>query len=322
MAPQRFAALDLGTNTFRLLIAEPAPSGYRVVYRDRRITRAGGGFSNETGIAPEAHRRILESLRGFRQLMDDFQVGRYEAVATSVFRCAVNRDEVLADIAREAGLKVHVLSGTDEAEASALGAVAEISLDGPAVIFDVGGGSTEYILWSSRATEFRASLEFGVVRLAEDILRSDPPAAAEIQAAEELVAPQVVALADDIHARLAGRPFTLIGTAGTVSTLGAIDLGLRAYDRDRINGHRLPATSVRDNFAKFKQLTKGERLAIPGIEAGREDLIVPGCLITLRTLDAFGCDALTTSEGGLLEGIMGKLMGAPQAPVEVRGNSI
>ena len=322
MAPPRFAALDLGTNTFRLYIAEPGPSGVRVIHRARVITRAGGGFSPEHGISPEAHARILETVTGFRRSMDEFGVTRYHAVATSVFRSAVNAADVLADIVSRTGLSVTVLSGMEEAELSALGAVAEIALDGPAVVFDIGGGSTEYILWSSRQTEYRASLELGVVRLAEDVLRSDPSAPAEVEAAERIVVPRVTELAGAVTTRLAARPFSLIGTAGTVSTLGAIDLGLDAYDRERINGHRLSIHSVRKNFTLFQRLTRHERLAVQGMEPGREDLIVPGCLITLRTLEAFGCDALTTSEGGLLEGVMNKLTGVDDAPVELRGNTL
>lgn len=307
MAPPHYAALDLGTNTFRLLIAKPepqAPRGYVCVHAERVITRAGGGFSAEAGIGGAALARILTCLHSFQRAMQSCGVAAYRATATSVFRRAPNSAAILETIRRETGLAVEVIDGVEEAELSAQGAVSQIALEGAAVIFDIGGGSTEYIVWDQGAVRARESLEFGVVRLSEDMLHSDPPSEAELKAMADALTPQINAAAARAMAALRGKPFTLVGTAGTVSTLGAIDLGLTVYDRERINGHRLQVATVADNYRSFSALARRDRLAVSGMEPGREDLIVPGCFIAQTTMHALGAASLLVSEGGLLEGVL------------------
>ncbi len=304
-----FASLDLGTNTFRLLIAESAvPSGaYRPIQFDREITRAGGGYTDAPGLSSDAEDRALACLSRFSAAMQAAGVERYQAVATSVFRKAVNGPEVLARLESQTGIHVEVISGDHEAELSAEGAVSQVSLAGPAVVFDIGGGSTEYVVWD-RGVEFRESLDFGVVRLAEDVLSSDPPSTGDLGRLAEAVDAPISTLALKVLERLGGRPFELVGTAGTVSTLGAVDLALQTYDRERINGHRLERCFIADNFERFAVLDRRGRLAVEGMEPGREDLIVPGCYIALRTVEALNCGQILISEGGLLEGVMSRLV--------------
>ena len=307
MAAPNYAALDLGTNTFRLLIAAANPSSpllYTPLYTERVITRAGGGFQSERGIGDEAQARILACLQNFSHHLRQWNVTAYRAAGTSVFRRAANQASVLGAIRKSTGIAVEVIDGAEEAEFSARGAVSQVRLEGPAVIFDIGGGSTEYIVWDQGHVLHRESFEFGVVRLAEDVVRNAPASPAELAALNALIAPLVAKAAADALAVLKGRAFTLVGTAGTVSTLGAIELGLTVYDRDKINGHRLSRDFVADNFSRFSRLSREEKLSVPGIEPGREDLIVPGCFIALQTMDALGCRDLLVSEGGLLEGII------------------
>jgi exopolyphosphatase/guanosine-5'-triphosphate,3'-diphosphate pyrophosphatase len=311
MAPPNYAALDLGTNTFRLLIARPEPTarlGYAPVHVERVITRAGGGFSPEKGMGPDALSRALSCLQSFQKAMDKAGVAAYRATGTSVFRRAVNQTEVLAAIERETGIGVEIIPGHEEADLSARGAVSQVTVADAAVIFDIGGGSTEYIVWFDGKVQARESFEFGVVRLSEDVLRSDPPAPAELQQMAAAVVPLIREATEKAKAVLGRRPFTLVGTAGTVSTLGAIDLGLSVYDREKINGHRLPASFVGENFDRFASLPRARRLEVAGLEAGREDLIVPGCFIARETMASLGVDKLLVSEGGLLEGVLVDLM--------------
>lgn len=307
MAAPHYAALDLGTNTFRLMIARPAPeqpSGTAFVHHARVITRAGGGFTETGGIGAEARARILACLRDFAAALKAHGVTAYRAAATSVFRRAANRAAVLAEIHRETGLTVEVIDGLEEAELSAAGALASVAVAGAAVVFDIGGGSTEYIACDAGRVVGKQSFEFGVVRLSEDVLRSDPLAPGEIEAMHALVAPRIDAAAAQAAQLLGGKPFTLVGTAGTVSTLGAIQLGLAVYDRDRINGQVLSLRFVRENYERFRALSRAGRAEVAGIERGREDLIVPGTYIAARTMAAFGKDSLLVSEGGLLEGLV------------------
>ncbi len=316
MASPILASLDLGTNTFRLLIAAAAPDnpgGIRVLHHERVITRAGGGYSPENGIGAAACERIVDTLRGFAGTMDRFGVSRYRATATSVFRKATNRQTILADIERETGLRVDVIDGDEEARLSAFGAMAGLSVEGPVVIFDIGGGSTEFILWRDGGPELNRSLDFGVVRLSEDVLRSDPLSEAELAEARRQIGPLIDDMAAEIRGRLGAARATLVGTAGTASTLGAVDLGLPAYDRERIHGHRLGRDFVRESFERFTALPRARRGAVPGMEPGREDIIVPGCLITLLTLDACQAADMLISEGGLLEGNLYRLLPAAAA---------
>src|SRR5688572_30080570 len=150
MAAPNYAALDLGTNTFRLLIAAADPSStllYNPLYTERVITHAGGGFQADRGIGDEAQARILTCLQYFSETMKQWNVTEYRAAGTSVFRRAANRASVLEGIRKQTGLHVEVIDGAEEADFSARGAVSQIRLDGPAVIFDIGGGSTEYVVW-------------------------------------------------------------------------------------------------------------------------------------------------------------------------------
>ncbi len=325
MGPPRFASLDLGTNTFRLLVAEAASkeqhstNGFRVLAMRRTITRAGGGFTPERGIGDEARARILEALRDFRQVMDEYGVTRYRTAATSVFRRAMNAAGVIDEVRRETGLEINIISGDEEAELSASGVLAEVAVPEPALVFDIGGGSTEYVLRDGGRTVFRRSLEIGVVSLAEEVLHGDPLTAEQVAEARRRIQDALAGITAPIRDAVGGRALALVGTAGTVSTLAAVDLALPGYDRERINGHRLRRSDIEDSYHLFSRLPRSERAAVPGMEKGREDIIVPGCLIALDTMDAFGCESLVAGEGGLLEGLMHHMVDAGGVAQELRG---
>lgn len=310
MAAPRLAVLDLGTNTFRLLIAEPSPGslgGFNPLFWERVITRAGGGFSSE-GISAQALDRILACLRRFRARVAEFGVSTIRAAGTSVFRRASNRLAVLETIRVETGFEIDVIDGEEEAELSARGALSQLGATGSATVFDIGGGSTEYVVWSDGGVRHRESLEFGVVRLAEEVFVTDPPLPADLARADTWVTPLIQSAAMHARSVLGKHPFALVGTAGTVSTLAAVDLALAQYDRWRIHGHRLTRPFVAASFARFAACDRAGRSVVVGVEPGREDLLVPGCLIALRSLEAFDASEIVVSEGGLLEGLMEQLV--------------
>ena len=303
----RYASIDLGTNTVRLLIASVGPEGIAPLLVKRRITRLGGGFSRETGISPEARHRTIAALTEFAGDLGEWSVTRLRAVATSAVRDAVNgtafRDEVL----ERTGIELEVISGEEEGLLTLRGVLAGLGdAAGELLVFDVGGGSTEYTLANRETPLFTRSLPLGVVRLTE----GKPDFAAMTEKVDRELAALAVELdrngmtVDPVRCLLAG-------TAGTATTLAAIDLGMTDYDYRRVNGHRLARDTVAAILQRLLPLTTEERLAVPGMEKGREDLIIAGVLVTLATMDRFGFDGMKVSDFGLLEGV---LLGSIELP--------
>jgi len=304
----RYASIDLGTNTVRLLIASVGPEGIAPLLVKRRITRLGGGFTRETGISPEARQRTIAALIEFAGDLGEWRVPRLRAVATSAVRDAVNgtafRDEVL----ERTGMALEVISGEEEGLLTLRGVLAGLGdAAGELLVFDVGGGSTEYTLANRETALFTRSLPLGVVRLTE----GKPDFAAMAAKVDRELAALAVELdrngmtVDPVRCLLAG-------TAGTATTLAAIDLGMTDYDYRRVNGHRLARDTVAAILQRLLPLTTEERLAVPGMEKGREDLIIAGVLVTLATMDRFGFAGMKVSDFGLLEGV---LLGTVDPPV-------
>ncbi|MFQ5465509.1 MAG: exopolyphosphatase [Thermodesulfobacteriota bacterium] len=317
----RYASIDIGTNTLRLLVADLDGSGGRkdgaalapVLY-ESRITRLGGGYTPARGIDPAAAERTLKGLEDFRSVID--RAGGVEgvfAVATSVVRRAANSDRLVAGARRRAGVEIEVISGAEEARLSLLGVATVVGGAGPArmLVMDIGGGSTEFVVSEGCAPAGQWSMEMGVVHLSEDHLRSDPPAAGELRAIEGEVALVIEELRSGMRASGVdpgglgpSGGVTFVGTAGTVTTLAALDLGLDAYDRDRVNNHVLTRERVGGLYRRLAALTLAERSKLPGLEKGREDLIIPGLAITIAAMDSFGFAELKVSDAGLLEGVL------------------
>lgn len=294
------ASIDLGTNSARLLIGFADPSnGIRPLLVKRKITRLGGGFSKETGLSLDARRRSLAVLHDFAEEMQRHGVKRIRAVATSAVRDAVNGKEFIAEVYQQTGILLEVIDGREEGLLTLRGIFSGIQAEGDVFIFDIGGGSTEYTLARDQAPLFSKSLPLGVVRLTEG--KGSIPAMAD-KINRELEA-LMADLARSGHlAFLAGA--RLIGTAGTPTTLAGIDLGVTDYTARSVHGHILSLDVIRNIYARILHLTPEQCLLVPGIEKGREDLILAGTLITLRTMECFGFECLTVSESGLLEGLL------------------
>jgi exopolyphosphatase/guanosine-5'-triphosphate,3'-diphosphate pyrophosphatase len=295
------AAIDLGTNTARLLIGSLDSSGMiRPLLIKRWITRLGGGFSREHGISPEAKMRSVAALRDFAGELAGHGVTRVRAVATSAVRDAVNGQSFCAEILQETGIRLEIIDGREEGLLTLRGVLAGIddaTVD--LLVFDVGGGSTEYTLTLGKDPIFTDSLPLGVVRLTEGQKDHD-------------------AMADKIYRELAalktrlGRAgllqsldkVSLVGTAGTATSLAAISLKMTEYDYRQVNNYSLPLDEIRSIFATLLPMQPAERLKVPGLEKGREDLIIAGILLTLKTMELFGFSHLKVSDFGLMEGLL------------------
>jgi exopolyphosphatase/guanosine-5'-triphosphate,3'-diphosphate pyrophosphatase len=311
------AAIDIGTNTVRLLIAELHADGSLepLLYR-RVVTRLGGGYTDSTGIDPASAERTIRALEGFAEAVKEagratgFGVESVKAVATSVVRRAHNNVWFLGEVSTRTGFDVIVIPGPTEAALSLKGVSSVIDVgSSPLLMVDIGGGSTEFIAAGNGAFERAWSLEMGVVHLSEAYLKSDPPECSELQDMESEIKGAIEGLiglmaGDGVTGCSARDGALLAGTAGTITTLAALDQGLEEYDRDRINNCTLKKDSIAAIYRRLAGLTLRERAAIPGLEKGREDLILPGAAITLCIMELLGFDSIKVSDAGLLEGIL------------------
>jgi exopolyphosphatase / guanosine-5'-triphosphate,3'-diphosphate pyrophosphatase len=292
------AAIDLGTNTARLLIATLDP--YRQLLLQRTITRLGGGFSRESGLSAEAMERTLAALTGFAGEIERHGVTRVRAVATSAVRDAVNGTLFCQRVREKTGIELEIIDGTEEAVLTLAGVESVLEQSsGDLAVFDIGGGSTEYTLAHDAAPLFSRSLPIGVVRLTEG-----KAGAPEM---EDKIRRELTSLKGELEkAGLLGRfaAATLVGTAGTATTLAAIKMQMGDYDYRRVNNLTLRCCDVEQIYARLLPLTPKERLAVVGLEPGREDLIIAGTLVVLQSMQIFGFRALTVSDSGLLEGLI------------------
>lgn len=301
----KVAAIDLGTNTARLLIATQAPC--RQVQLKRIITRLGGGFTRETGLSEEAQERSLAALKEFAADMASHGVVRVRAVATSAVRDANNGAAFCKRVLEQTGIALEVIDGNEEAILTLRGVASILDRkDEDLAVFDVGGGSTEYTLATALQPLFSRSLPIGVVRLTEGKV-----GVAEM---EDKIRRELRAFGAELSdAGLAERfsRATLVGTAGTATTLAAIDLGMTDYYYKKVNNHTLPLAKVEAMFDRLLPLTPQERLQVPGLEPGREDLIIAGILVVLTTMREFGFATFKVSDAGLLEGLIHGVHAAP-----------
>jgi len=304
----RLATIDLGTNTVRLLIAdvEPGRRGWRVVETDQQVTRLGQGLAATGSLAETAAARTATVVGDYAARARRAGVQRLAIVATSAVREATNGHEFAARLERTTGERVTIVSGEEEA-ALTLAGVLE-GLDPGAgetettLVFDVGGGSTEYILARGHTTIAAVSLRLGVVALAERYPFTDPVDWPRYRLMYAEIAER---LRTELPATLRGtRADRLVGTAGTATTLAALDLELRAYDPARVQGHRLSRADVERVLARLGALSVAERGRLPCLEPGRADLIVAGTAIVLATLELSGSDRLIVSDWGLREGML------------------
>lgn len=297
------AAVDLGTNAFRLLIAELNDGVVVPRCVHRLIPRLGEGVGQTGRLSPAAIDRAVAALHEIRAVIDRYPVAWLIAVATSAVRDASNAKEFLERVTAEVGIAVEVISGDEEARRTWLGVRAGYRNSPPidhAVVVDIGGGSTEIIHVQGGTLVRTQSLNLGVVKLTERYVRHDPPRPDELAALDAAVRDALDAVAD----RSPARGCAVIGTAGTVSTAAALHLNLSTYEPARIHDARVPRAAVESIARRLSGLSSAERRRLPTLERGREDVIVAGLAILRRILDVCGADEVRVSEYGLREGLI------------------
>jgi exopolyphosphatase/guanosine-5'-triphosphate,3'-diphosphate pyrophosphatase len=306
----RFAAIDLGTNTVRLLVGESdGAGGYQPVLATQEITRLGQGLLPDRMLQPEPIRRTLAALHRFRQAAESHATARIAVVGTSALREAQNREAFVARARREIGLDVQVISGEEEARLTLLGVRAALRIgEGRLVVMDIGGGSTEFVLADGPKILGVVSTGLGAVKLTEAHLKSDPPLPNELAAVREVVAARMARLRTrELPGLTRSAPpqeVSFVGTAGTATTLAAVDLALDPYDPERVNGHRLSRERVKALCRDLAARPLVQRRQVAGLEPARADVIVAGALVCLGAMDGLGFPELTVSDGGLREGIL------------------
>lgn len=295
------ASLDLGTNSTRVLVARPADGRLEALDRRNTITRLGQGVGASGRLAPEAIDRTLACLRDYREILDRHGVERVRVAATSASRDAANRDEFFDAVEALIGTRPELLSGDEEGRLSFRGATGELDpASGPFLVVDIGGGSTEFIVGTDRV-EGVMSVDIGCVRLTEKFLLHDPPQAEELSACISLTDAYLDDVVREIPAAAEAR--TLVGLAGTVTTVAAVEIGLETYDRDRIHHFRLTRDAAEDVFRTLATESRADRIHNPGLEEARADVIVGGCCVLVALFRHFGFDEMIVSEADILDGL-------------------
>ena len=286
----RVAAVDLGTNTTRLLVADVEDGRLDEVHRETRITRLGEGVDARRRLLPVPIARVRNVLADYRHTLESLGAERTLLVATSAVRDAENGEAFLGEIEWSYGFATRLLSGDEEAQLTRRG----VEPAPGTLVLDIGGGSTELIV-----DGFHASLDVGSVRQTERFLHFDPPEPRELAdcaaAVRSLLAERIP---DDVRARTTAA----IGVAGTVTSLAALDLGLEHYDRKRVHGHRLTRDGAREQLERLASLPLAERRELPALEPERAPVIVAGAVILVETLDYLRLDAIAVSERDILDG--------------------
>jgi exopolyphosphatase/guanosine-5'-triphosphate,3'-diphosphate pyrophosphatase len=299
----RAAGIDCGTNSIRLLIADPGPSGLVDVHRAMRVVRLGEGVDQTGRLAPQAIERTRIALIDYAALISSLGASAVRMVATSASRDAANAEEFRAMVHSVLGVDPEVITGLDEAALSFTGAVAGLpGVADPLLVADIGGGSTELVLGSPAAHRVFAShsMDVGCVRMTERHLKSDPPTDVQIEAtvADLLAALEVAATEVPVREAAA-----FVGVAGTVTTIAAIALGLLAYDPDAIHGSVISLDQVAEVTERLLAMTHDERAALPVMHPGRVDVIGGGALVLRTVMQFIGAAEVIASEHDILDGI-------------------
>ena len=306
--PRRLAGIDIGTLTCRLLIADLSPQApLKELRSERRILRLGEGVDQTKRLSPAAMDRVIQCLREWKAVIETYRVDACTAVATSAVRDAGNRDEFIGRVKRDIGIDVEIITGEEEARRTLLGIRSGLP---PGVTdmlaLDIGGGSTEFILDRPGQAPLVRSIDIGVVRLCERVLRSDPPSPAEIQQARDWVRSETEA-ATAAMPRSSTAQF--VGTAGTVTALAAMAQKLPSYEPARIHNYRLTLATVQELEETLLTRKKADRVGLPGLEKSREEVIAAGAIIIRTVMDTLGMESVLVSDLGLREGVLIDLVG-------------
>jgi len=296
----RVAAVDCGTNSTRLLVSDHGrPPG---IERLMRITRLGQGVDATGRLDPAAVERTVDVLREYRDVMDRHGVEKARVTATSAARDSANRDDFFDAAEAALGTRPELLTGEEEGRLSFLGATAGLDpSDGPFLVVDIGGGSSEFIVGSTEPDEV-VSVDMGCVRVTEQFLRADPPTPEELSQAISVVHAHL----DDVEREVPGaqEARSFVGLAGTVTTVAAVELGLAHYDRERIHHFVLTRAAAEEVFRTLATESRADRVHNPGLEEARADVIVGGAAILVAVMRHFGFEECLVAEADILDGLV------------------
>lgn len=314
----RVAAIDIGTNSVLLTIAEPfqqadaaaeaqnssASKGLSAVVERATVTRLGQGVDRERRLAPEAIQRTLNCLTEYAKLIAEYEVSKLRVVGTSAMRDAAGSERFIDEATRILGVNPEVISGQEEAELTYRGALS--GLPAPAahtLVFDIGGGSTEFIYPSGNELS-KISLNIGSVRLTERHIAADPPSHEALGAMRDAIRESFAQLPKP------SGPLALVGVAGTVTTLYAVAHAIEPYHSERVHGSTLNGAEVERLFERLVSLPLAERVKLPGLEPGRADVIIAGAQLVLEVLRWSGANEFIVSSRGVRWGVLERLLEA------------
>lgn len=309
MKNKPLAAIDIGTNTFRLLIAEVQHSAKRNSYKikeirsERIITRLGEGVSESSLINKKAMARGLSALKKFGNIISCNRVYKTTALATSALRDAKNSSEFLKKVKEASGLEIKIISGREEAKKTASGMMTGITLPETVLMADIGGGSMELILTRQKRPLLSRSINLGIVHLADKYMINDPPKKKDLAQMEKEIFRKIISITKPFK-KLFSKNTVFIGTAGTVTTLAAITLHLTRFNRNKIHNSKIPIKKIRNIFNDISAITRKQRAKYHPFEPARLDIIVPGTFILLKLMETFGFKEVIVSDYGLREGIL------------------
>ncbi|MBW8741958.1 MAG: Ppx/GppA family phosphatase [Gaiellaceae bacterium] len=309
----RVAAVDLGTNSTRLLVADVADGRVAEVARETRVTRLGEGVDVRRKLLPVPIARVRNVLTDFRREVESLGAERTLAIATSAVRDAENGEAFLGEVEWSYGFATRLLSGHDEALMTYRGVTSERSLAGATVIVDLGGGSTELVAAAQDGVAWHDSLDIGSVRLTERFLHSDPPSADELEACAAAVR---ALLAERVPDAVRTTARAAIGVAGTITSLAALDLGLAEYESDRVHEHVLSRAALHEQLDRLATVPVAERRALRPLDPERAPVIVAGALIVTEIVEFLGLDGIEVSERDILDGAA---LAAAELPVAEEG---
>ena len=293
-----YAAIDCGTNSTRLLIGNK----FETLDRQMKITQLGQDLDESGELSSKAMNRVLDALKDFRSSLDVHEVSEVRMVATSAARDASNSEDFFNQVESTIGVRPELLTGEEEGRLAFEGAIAELkSFEGPFLILDIGGGSTEFVFGNEKAENVHSS-QMGCVRLAEEFFDNDPPLPEELHACLSVIGGHV----DDVSREIPeiGSGVTLVGLAGTISCVAAIEIGLERYNREKIHHFHLSKDAVEDVFRTLATENRLERISNPGLEEDRADVIVAGTAILVKVMRQLGFTECLVSESDILDGIL------------------
>ena len=301
----RVAAIDCGTNSIRLLIADIEGNSFREVVRDMEIVRLGQGVDQTGQFHPDAIARTLSAVDKFAAEIAKRGVEKIRFCATSATRDATNRHLFVDGVRERLGIEPEVISGDEEAALSFAGAIQDLDpSNGPFLVIDIGGGSTEFVFGTS-SVEAARSVNIGCVRMSERHFANDPATAAQVELARTDIQAAIAQAAAEVPIRQAK---TLVAVAGTATTVAAAALNLSEYDRYAIHLARISATQVHDASAMFLTSNREQRLALGYMHPGRVDVIAAGALVLSEIMKATGATEFVASESDILDGMARSLV--------------